>query len=125
MKMHIFACFLATFVANAWAWVWRFLAGLVSASLVVLAAPLPLSLVKEKQRSSVSGFIFSGIGIGAIFSGFVLPFFAPFVHWAWILLGSLSVLAFLFAFTLSSPFICPTPPSKITLLNPPFSLSCC
>ncbi len=96
ISLSFFACFL-DFLPFIWAWIWRFIAGLAAAALMVLAAPLSLGLVQEKQRSSVSGFIFSGIGVGAVFSGFVLPLFASSVHWAWILLGTLSLIAFGFA----------------------------
>ncbi|WP_199763968.1 YbfB/YjiJ family MFS transporter [Helicobacter felis] len=119
IALSFFACFFDS-LPFVWAWAWRFVAGVASASLMVLAGPLVLSLVKEKQRSSVSGFIFSGIGIGAIFSGFVLPFFAPFIHWAWILLGGLSLLAFFFALFSLKPLHPPKSPSQTSSFKPSF-----
>ncbi|WP_199764896.1 YbfB/YjiJ family MFS transporter [Helicobacter felis] len=119
IALSFFACFFDS-LPFVWAWAWRFVAGVASASLMVLAGPLVLSLVREKQRSSASGFIFSGIGIGAIFSGFVLPFFAPFIHWAWILLGGLSLLAFFFALFSLKPLHPPKSPSQTSSFKPSF-----
>ncbi|WP_162982681.1 YbfB/YjiJ family MFS transporter [Helicobacter vulpis] len=119
IALSFFACFFDS-LPFVWAWAWRFLAGLASAALMVLAAPLSLSLVKEKHRSSVSGFIFSGIGIGAIFSGFVLPLFAPFIHWAWILLGGLSLFAFFCALFSLKPLHPPKSPSQTSNFKPSF-----
>ncbi|WP_205589498.1 hypothetical protein [Helicobacter labacensis] len=45
MKTRILACFFNNLPR---AWAWRFLAGLASRALVVLATPLSLSLVKRK-----------------------------------------------------------------------------
>ncbi|RDU61279.1 YbfB/YjiJ family MFS transporter [Helicobacter sp. MIT 14-3879] len=93
IALSFFACFFDS-LPFVWAWVWRFFAGVASACLMVLAAPLCLAFVKEKHRSSTSGLIFSGIGLGAVFSGFVLPHFANFIDYVWFLLGGLSLVAF-------------------------------
>ncbi|WP_104748779.1 YbfB/YjiJ family MFS transporter [Helicobacter cetorum] len=79
-----------------WLWIWRFLGGASSASLMILLAPLCLPYMKENYRSITGGFIFSGIGAGAIFSGFVLPPLALMdLKWAWLMLGGVGVVAFL------------------------------
>ncbi|AFI04735.1 YbfB/YjiJ family MFS transporter [Helicobacter cetorum] len=79
-----------------WLWIWRFLGGVSSASLMILLAPLCLPYVKENYRSVIGGFIFSGIGAGAIFSGFVLPPLALIdLQWAWLMLGGVGFIAFL------------------------------
>ncbi len=94
VALSFFACFFDS-LPFVWAWVWRFLAGIASACLMVLSAPLCLSFVRERSRSLVSGLIFSGIGVGAVFSGFILPHFAHAIDWAWVFLGGISLLAFL------------------------------
>ena len=38
-----------------WAWLWRFFAGVASASLMILAAPLSLPYVKERFRGRIGG----------------------------------------------------------------------
>ncbi|MFC3847252.1 YbfB/YjiJ family MFS transporter [Helicobacter baculiformis] len=98
VALSFFACCFNA-LPFAWAWVWRFLAGIASACLMVLSAPLCLSFVRERSRSLVNGLIFSGIGIGVVFSGFILPHFAHAIDWAWIFLGVISLLAFLIACT--------------------------
>ncbi len=80
------------------AWMWRFLAGGASASLMILAAPLILPFINLKHRGKVGGIVFSGIGLGAVASGFILPFLAHFnLYFAWIFLASLSFFAFIFS----------------------------
>lgn len=78
-----------------WAWLWRFLAGVASASLMILAAPLSLPYIKERFRGRIGGFVFSGIGLGAVVSGFTLPFIANInIDLVWIVLGSVVFCAF-------------------------------
>lgn len=92
-----FACSLDS-LPFIWAWIWRFLAGGASASLMILATPLSLPYVREKFRGSVGGFIFSGIGFAAVASGFILPSLASkSIDLVWYLLGSVSLCAFFFA----------------------------
>ena len=80
------------------AWLWRFLAGGASASLIILAAPLSLPYVRAKNRTNIAGLIFSGIGSGTVLSGLILPFLAlKDMNLAWYFLGSLSLLAFFFS----------------------------
>lgn len=85
----------------AWAWVWRFIAGGASASLMILAAPLSLPYTTEKHRGSIGGFVFSGIGIGAVLSGFILPSlvssFENGIDIVWYLLSFVSFCAFVFS----------------------------
>lgn len=89
-----FACSLDS-MPFIWAWIWRFLAGLASATLMILAGPLSLSYIKERVRGSVGGFVFSGIGLGAVASGFILPSLAEKnITSVWYLLGGISFLAF-------------------------------
>ncbi|BCZ17899.1 Nitrite extrusion protein [Helicobacter sp. NHP19-003] len=93
ISLSFFACYLDS-LPFAWAWFWRFLAGVAASCLMVLAAPLCLSLVKEQHRPYASGFVFSGIGVGVVCSGFILPHFASDIDMAWIFLGAVGAGAF-------------------------------
>ncbi|WP_205588313.1 YbfB/YjiJ family MFS transporter [Helicobacter vulpis] len=111
VALSFFACFFDS-LPFIWAWTWRFLAGIASACLMVLSAPLCLSFVRERSRSLVSGLIFSGIGVGVVFSGFVLPHFAHAIDWAWLFLGGISLLAFLVSSTSLRTLYPPKPVAK-------------
>ncbi|WP_285652925.1 YbfB/YjiJ family MFS transporter, partial [Helicobacter ailurogastricus] len=93
ISLSFFACYLDR-LPFAWAWSWRFLAGVAASCLMVLSAPLCLSLVKEQHRPYASGFVFSGIGVGVVCSGFILPHFAKDIDMAWIFLGAVGAVAF-------------------------------
>ncbi len=79
-----------------WLWIWRFIAGVASSALMILVAPLSLPYVKENKKALVGGFIFSAVGIGSVFSGFVLPWISSYnIKWAWIFLGGSCLIAFI------------------------------
>ena len=97
ISVSFFACAVETLSFTS-AFIWRFLAGGASASLMILAAPLSLPYVKEKLRASIGGLVFSGIGFGAVFSGFVLPLVTKYsLNYAWILLACISLFAFIWS----------------------------
>lgn len=56
-----------------WFFVWRAAAGVAGAVLMVLAAPAVLPLVPARRRGIASGIMFTGIGIGVIVSGTLVP----------------------------------------------------
>lgn len=87
----------------AWAWIWRFIAGMASSSLMILAAPLSLPFVKTSNKGVIGGFVFSGIGLGAVLSGFLFPSMATYsIDGTWLFLGVVGLLAFIFStFSLS------------------------
>ncbi|EHC5632962.1 YbfB/YjiJ family MFS transporter [Campylobacter coli] len=94
-KLSFFACMMES-LPFIWAWLWRFFAGVASASLMILAAPLSLPYVKERFRGRIGGFVFSGIGLGAVVSGFTLPFIANInIDLVWIVLGGVVFCAFI------------------------------
>lgn len=103
IALSFFACALPD-MPFAWAFIWRFLAGGASASLMILVAPLCVPYVKANLRASVSGLVFSGIGLGAVFSGFVLPLVSKYhLNYAWVLLGLIALFAFIWSlFTLKT-----------------------
>ncbi|HVO15691.1 MAG TPA: YbfB/YjiJ family MFS transporter [Alphaproteobacteria bacterium] len=56
-----------------WFFVWRAAAGIAGAVLMVLAAPAVLPLVPAGRRGLASGLMFTGIGIGVILAGTLVP----------------------------------------------------
>ncbi|EAL7304219.1 YbfB/YjiJ family MFS transporter [Campylobacter coli] len=95
ISLSFFACMMES-LPFIWAWLWRFFAGVASASLMILAAPLSLPYVKERFRGRIGGFVFSGIGLGAVASGFTLPFIANInIDLVWIVLGGVVFCAFI------------------------------
>ena len=59
--------------AMPWYYLWRTLAGVCGAILIVLTAPLVLPQHLPAIRGRVSGVVFSGIGLGAVVSGVLVP----------------------------------------------------
>ena len=57
----------------AWFGLWRFSSGLAGAVLTILAAPSILPLVPAGHRGGAGGVIFTGVGLGMVASGTVLP----------------------------------------------------
>ncbi|EAI5972902.1 YbfB/YjiJ family MFS transporter [Campylobacter coli] len=95
ISLSFFACMMES-LPFIWAWLWRFFAGVASASLMILAAPLSLPYVKERFRGRIGCFVFSGIGLGAVVSGFTLPFIANInIDLVWIVLGGVVFCAFI------------------------------
>jgi predicted MFS family arabinose efflux permease len=56
-----------------WFFVWRGAAGVAGGVLMVLAAPAVLPLVPAARRGLASGVMFTGIGIGVVLSGTLVP----------------------------------------------------
>jgi predicted MFS family arabinose efflux permease len=75
-----------------WFAFWRFIVGVVGALLMILAAPTLLAQAEESFRHRLRGLIFTGLGLGIIFSATALPFL---LHrgltGAWLGLGGLSL----------------------------------
>lgn len=60
----------------AWLAGWRFLAGVAGAMLMILAAPVLMAQVSPDRKPLVAGIVFSGIGVGVMVSGTLLPWLA-------------------------------------------------
>lgn len=76
-----------------WLGVWRFLAGVAGAMLMILAAPVLMAQVPLEKKPLVAGIVFSGIGAGVMVSGTLLPWLAGFgAATAWAGIGLLSLL---------------------------------
>ncbi len=84
--------------ALGWLWFWRCLAGAAGGLMIILAAPHVLSRVPPNMRGKAVGLVFSGIGIGVVFSGFVVPGFgARHLQAAWLALAACTAVAVLYA----------------------------
>jgi predicted MFS family arabinose efflux permease len=84
----------ATTSFAAWSAV-RFVAGLASAGVLVLASGLVLDDLRRQGRASLSGWLFSGVGLGIVISGVVVRLTAETLGWrgAWLLLALLATAA--------------------------------
>lgn len=83
--------FLACAAPLGFGWMapWRFLAGLSGAVLIVLAAPTVLGATPAGLRGRAGGLIFTGIGLGIVLSGTLVPVLAPFgLATVWLALGT-------------------------------------
>ena len=78
----------------AWS-VIRFVAGLASAGVLVLASGLVLDDLRRQDRSSLSGWLFSGVGLGIVISGSVVRLTGETLGWRgdWLLLALLATAA--------------------------------
>ncbi|KHA59086.1 major facilitator transporter [Vibrio variabilis] len=80
-----------------WYLVLRAIAGVTGAMLMVLAPPLIASLHPIEIKARISGVVFSGIGLGAMISGTIIPLLIyRNVETAWLGMGIIALLATLF-----------------------------
>jgi predicted MFS family arabinose efflux permease len=94
-----------------WFAFWRFIVGVVGALLMILAAPTLLAQAGESFRHRLRGLIFTGLGLGIIFSATALPFLLhKGLTGAWLGLGGLSLVL-----TLAFWRVWPPPASLLTL----------
>lgn len=79
----------------AWSGV-RFVAGIASAGVFVLASDLILDDMRRRGRTSAAGWLFTGIGLGIAISGVVVGATGGAVGWRgdWLLLALLAAVAF-------------------------------
>lgn len=91
VTVAFFACALP--LSFAWFFLWRFAAGVAGGALMVLAAPTVLPHVPPARRGLAGGAIFTGVGLGIMASGTVVPLLlqAGLVE-TWCGLGVLSLL---------------------------------
>jgi predicted MFS family arabinose efflux permease len=84
----------ATTGLAAWSVV-RFVAGLASAGVLVLATGLVLDDLRRQGRASLSGWLFSGVGLGIVVSGVVVRLTGESLGWRgdWLLLALLATAA--------------------------------
>lgn len=81
-----------------WLGFWRLLAGMAGAMLMILAAPVLMARAEPVHRPMVAGIVFSGIGVGVMISGTLLPWLAgQGIASAWAGLGLVSAIITLLA----------------------------
>jgi predicted MFS family arabinose efflux permease len=96
--VSFFAC--AHPLSFSWFFVWRFAAGISGGALMVLAALAVLPHVPISRRGLAAGVTFTGVGLGIIASGTLVPLLLPFGLGAtWNALGALSLLLTVIAWT--------------------------
>lgn len=77
----------------AWFYFWRCLAGITGALLMVLAPPVVVRKFDASVKSRISGIVFSGIGLGAMLSGSLIPLLIYFsIMSAWIGMGLIALI---------------------------------
>ena len=69
--LSFFAC--SARFSFAWFWVWRLASGFSGGVLMVLAAPTALPGVPPSRRGLAGGAIFTGVGLGIVFSAPLVP----------------------------------------------------
>ncbi len=97
-----FACIALSFILCAqpasfeWFFVWRLIAGITGAILMVIGPATALSRTTATHRAGVATLVFTGIGLGVVLSAVVVPLFLQFsLSTTWIALGVLSLLVWL------------------------------
>jgi predicted MFS family arabinose efflux permease len=86
-----FAC--AFPISYIWFFLWRFGAGLAGGALMALAAPSVLARIPARRRGLAGGIIFTGVGLGIVASGSLVPALLGFgLFETWCGLGALSLI---------------------------------
>jgi len=81
-KLALLGCVLSLFLCALpwgiyWLDVWRLIAGFGGALLMVATPTLIFSTIPPKLKGRVSGLMFSGVGIGILLSGIIVPYGTP------------------------------------------------
>ncbi|WP_353247821.1 YbfB/YjiJ family MFS transporter [Salinisphaera sp. T31B1] len=75
-----------------WYGIWRLACGVTGAMLVVVGAPAALSRVAPAERARTSALVFTGIGLGVMASGTLVPWLAGFgVALPWLALAAVAL----------------------------------
>ena len=94
--MSFFLCMLS--FGSFWLDFWRAVAGFGGALLMITAPTLIFPHVPPHLKGRVGGIIFSGVGIGIVISGIVVPFTGLIgLRLTWFVVGFIALLALLFA----------------------------
>ncbi|MCB8887606.1 YbfB/YjiJ family MFS transporter [Vreelandella malpeensis] len=95
-----FLCIALSFLLCAWpgtfAWffVWRLVSGIAGAVLMVVGPSLALAATPTERRAHVGAMVFTGIGLGALLSSFIVPWLLAFsLTVTWVALGLLCAAA--------------------------------
>jgi predicted MFS family arabinose efflux permease len=96
VTIALFAC--AVPVNFVWFFAWRLVSGLGGGVMMVLAAPTILPHVPPARRGMVSGIIFTGVGLGIVASGTLIPLLLrQGLSASWIGLGAICLILTLIA----------------------------
>ncbi|MCG9633281.1 YbfB/YjiJ family MFS transporter [Vibrio sp. Isolate30] len=102
-----------------WFYLWRTLAGTMGALLMILAPPMVLRSVSPQSKSRISSVVFSGLGIGAMLSGTLIPLLiSTSVISTWIGMGVITLLATLLTWR---AWESTSPSSSASYIKAPFS----
>jgi len=109
----------ASFVASAWPlsflwfFLWRFVAGIAGGALMVLGPTLALSATPAERRGLAGGIVFTGVGLGIVASGTLVPLLIDSgLRETWIALGLLCFVLTLAAWSGWPTSSAPAPPSE-------------
>lgn len=70
-----------------WLAIWRATGGITGAILMIVAVPMALTATPPRRRGRVAGMVFTGVGLGVVISGQLVPVAAGFgVVEAWVML---------------------------------------
>ena len=91
-----------------WFGLWRFVAGMAGAYLMILAPSLVMAQADAERRSSLGVLVFMGIGLGIMMSAFVVPMLSNIsLGITWLVLGLGAALACLMGFINLNRIKCP------------------
>lgn len=92
-----------------WFYIWRTLAGVTGALLMIAAPPVIVHQFSSDVKARVSGIVFSGIGIGAMLSGTLLPALISYdLISAWIGMGAVALVTTILTWNAWDTRITPT-----------------
>lgn len=82
----------------AWLWFWRMIAGIAGGVLIIITGSALLKRIPVAVRGKTNGIIFSGVGVGTILSGLLVPAIgAERLEEVWLALAAIVVVMGLFA----------------------------
>lgn len=112
-----------------WFAVWRFIAGITGAFLMVLTPGVILKNIPLEYRGKVAGIIFTGNGLGVIVSGFLFPFIASLsIMAAWLTASLIALVVVSFVWPIfyesktTTELITPVPSSFAPNKSPPYTI---
>ncbi|RXT07983.1 YbfB/YjiJ family MFS transporter [Ammoniphilus sp. CFH 90114] len=86
-----------------WLWfIWRFLSGMASAFVFVLATGIVMDQLASRGKMNWSGIFYGGVGLGICYTGLIVPLLQHSYGWkgAWMGLAATGVVLFLFVWFL-------------------------
>lgn len=90
--ISLFAC--AWHLGLVWLNIWRLIAGIAAAFMMVLTPSVIFHAVSQQYKGRVGGIMFSGVGFASVCSGIFIPYLVKYtVSIAWLFLGGFSLLA--------------------------------